>query len=57
MMTPDASRIRATELIGKHIGMFVERQETGGPGEFANLTEEELEDRVEEKLGRIKLVG
>ena len=41
----DASRIRATELIGKHIGMFVERHETGGPGEFSNLTEEELEDR------------
>ena len=52
-----SARIKATELIGKHIGMFVERQETGGPGEFANLTEEELEGRVEEKLGRIKLVG
>ena len=52
-----ASRIRATELIGKHIGMFVERREQGGPGEFANLTEDELEDRVEEKVRRLKRVG
>ena len=50
------SKTVALEALGKHLGMFIDRQETGGPGEFANLTEEELEDRVEEKLGRIKLV-
>jgi len=34
---------RALELLGKEIGMFIERRESGRPGEFATeMTEEEL---------------
>lgn len=35
--------------IGKHLGMFIERRETGRPGEFTNLTEEELDRRIAEQ--------
>ena len=51
------SKTTALEALGKHLGMFIDRRETGGPGEFANLTEDELEDRVEEKLTRLKAVS
>jgi phage terminase small subunit len=41
---------KALELLGKtvDIGMFVERQEIGNPGEFAAMTDEELVRRVDE---------
>ena len=38
-----AGATKALELIGKELGMFVERKEVGKPGEFANLTDDELE--------------
>lgn len=34
---------RAYELVGRERGMFVERKEIGAPGDFANLTDEEIE--------------
>jgi hypothetical protein len=34
---------RALELLGKEIKMFVDRSEHGHPGEFDNLTEDELD--------------
>jgi hypothetical protein len=43
---------RALELIGKEQGMFIERRETGQPGDFANLsTVEEIIARVKQDLG------
>src|SRR5262249_8271943 len=34
---------KALELIGKEIGMFVDRKEIGEPGEFSRMSDEELE--------------
>jgi phage terminase small subunit len=39
---------KALELLGKEIGMFVERRETGGPGDFSDLTEDELTRQLAE---------
>lgn len=33
--------------IGKHLGMFIERREVGGPGDFSNMTDEELVTELE----------
>lgn len=37
---------RALELLGKELGMFVERREVGAPGEFDDKTPDELRDFV-----------
>ena len=42
-----ANEIRALELLGKHVGAFTERWQIG----FSNLSDEELERRIQEKLG------
>lgn len=34
---------RALELLGKELGMFIERQERGAPGDFSRLTDEQLD--------------
>jgi terminase small subunit-like protein len=34
---------RALELIGKEIGMFIDRKEVGKPGDFAGMTDDELD--------------
>lgn len=39
--------------LGKHLGLFIERHEHGGPGDFSNLTEEELlneDERLSQEL-------
>lgn len=33
--------------IGKHLGMFVERREVGAPGDFSNMTDEEIVNEIE----------
>jgi hypothetical protein len=33
---------RALELLGKEIGMFIDRREQGRPGEFAEMSDGEL---------------
>lgn len=33
--------------IGKHLGMFIERREVGGPGDFSEMTDEELVREIE----------
>lgn len=33
--------------IGKHLGMFIDRQEVGKPGDFANMTDEEIVSEIE----------
>lgn len=45
---------RALELVGKELGMFVERKEVGKPGEFDELTTEQKRERI---LGRVKELG
>jgi hypothetical protein len=44
--TQASAAIRAAELIGKEIGMFINRNETGKPGDFASLSDEELDRRL-----------
>jgi hypothetical protein len=41
---------RALELLGKQLGMFVERREKGRPGDFAGLSDEQLEAKLVETL-------
>jgi phage terminase small subunit len=43
---------RALELLGKELGMFIDRKETGKPGDFAGLTDDELDARIEELLSQ-----
>lgn len=33
--------------IGKHLGMFIDRKEVGGPGDFAAMTDEEIVQEIE----------
>ena len=42
---PDAAN-KALELLGKEIGMFIERSEVGQPGEFADLKDEDLREAM-----------
>ena len=51
-VNPSAA-VRATELMGKHLNMFVDRHEHSGPGggpiptdDLSKLTNEELEERL-----------
>jgi len=37
---------RALELLGKHLGMYVERKEVGGPGAFTDMDDAALADEV-----------
>ena len=39
---------RALELLGKHLGMFIERQEIGEPGQFARMTDDELNNSIQQ---------
>jgi phage terminase small subunit len=41
-----AAAIRAAELLGKELGMFIHREEVGQPGDFSHLSSEELEQRI-----------
>jgi phage terminase small subunit len=41
---------RALELIGRELGMFVERAEQGKPGDFAHLSDEELDAQISSRL-------
>ena len=41
-----SASIRATELLGKEAGMFVDRREVGTPGEFARLDDSALISHV-----------
>ncbi len=41
---------RALELLGKELGMFIERRESGKPGDFANLSDEQIDDEILKEL-------
>jgi hypothetical protein len=52
---PDfAGANKALHLLGLHLGMFVEREETGKPGEFAGLT---IADKRTRMLGIARALG
>jgi predicted trehalose synthase len=38
---------KALELLGKELGMFVDRKEIGGPGDFASMDNDELLAEIE----------
>ena len=44
---------RAFELLGKELGMFIDRKETGAPGEFAELDSEGIRRAIAERLGMV----
>jgi phage terminase small subunit len=41
---------RALELLGKALGIFIERREEGKPGDFAHLSDEELDAQLSQHL-------
>lgn len=45
-----SSANRAYELVGKEIGMFVDRREVGNPGDFERLQRQELESMIRDML-------
>ena len=45
-----AAAIRAAELLGKIIGIFIDRREQGGPGDFAHLSDAELDEQLMMRL-------
>ena len=45
-------RIAALALLAKHHGLLVDRQERGAPGDFAGLTDTELDRQLLELSGR-----
>lgn len=47
---------RALELLGKELGMFVDRQESGKPGEFANENPDEIRKRIAQRQARLSVV-
>jgi hypothetical protein len=42
--------VRATELLGKQLGMFIERREQGSPGAFDELSDEQLKQQLVERF-------
>ena len=51
---PDrAAANRALELLGKEAGMFVDRREVGGPGDFARHDDAELSRMLAEALAQL----
>lgn len=44
---------RALELLGKELGMFIERRESGGPGDFERLSDAELRATLAADLAAI----
>jgi len=45
-----SAAIRAVELLGKELGMFINRTEQGRPGEFDGLNREEMEPHSADEL-------
>lgn len=41
---------KALELLGKELGMFIERKETGGPGDFARMNDDELRNFIAQSI-------
>ena len=52
MESNSSSRIKALELMAKYWGLLIERQEVGKPGEFATLSNEELDEEIDRHFDR-----
>ena len=48
---------RALELLGKELGMFVDRKEVGGPGDFERMSDDELDSFIRAQSGALGLGG
>lgn len=46
---------RALELLGKELGMFVERKEVGKPGDFSHLPDDELQREIHDRAASLGL--
>ena len=46
---------KALELLGKELGMFINRKEVGGPNEFERMSDEELEAFLRESIDSLSL--
>jgi phage terminase small subunit len=44
---------KALQLLGSHLGLFIDRKEVGKPGEFANLDAEEMRQAITERLSAL----
>ena len=49
-----ASKQDALVALGKHLGLFIERHEIGGPGDFARMTDDELQQAL---VGQAEALG
>ena len=47
---------KALELIGKELGMFIDRREVGGPNEFAHMSDEELDAFIRGSIESLPLL-
>lgn len=41
-----ADKQKSLEALGKHLGLFIDRVEMGGPGDFSRMTDEELNEAL-----------
>jgi hypothetical protein len=48
--------VRVIELLGKELGMFIDRKEVGGPNEFACMSDEELDAFLRESIESFSLL-
>lgn len=48
-----ADKQKSLEALGKHLGLFIERHEVGGPGDFARMTDEELNEALREQAASL----
>ena len=46
---------RSLELLGKELGMFVDRKEVGGPGDFSDKTDAQLEQEIAADLALLRI--
>ena len=47
-------QMKASQLLAKHLGMFIQRHEVGRPGDFDQLTHDDLEKEILELADRRK---
>ena len=48
-----ADKQKSLEALGKHLGLFIERHEVGGPGDFSRMTDEELNEALREQAASL----
>lgn len=47
---------RALELLGKELGMFIDRKEVGGAGDFERMSDQELNDFIAREMAHFGFV-